>query len=329
MKEIIGFLKSIPDILEEKRVVLAIIDGLGTTDLHIPCTRREKYYTVFPPTTAAFLYTLHSLLRPEEHGFLEWYMRFRDTVIAIPTWKDVINGKKLELDKDVSREDVFPFKSLSEILTNKGFSVVYYTPYASSTFTKAVSNGALVKEIKYLSQVFPLREADFILIYWPSIDVILHERFEDEAFRVEIEFIELFIKLLIERLPRNTVLYILSDHGLTLCRQQYLLPVIDSCLPVGGSRIAFYKDVDLEVVVEKIRENNIPALVYRLDELEYFIGNMNPRCYKNYGDIAVLASRDTCFQYPFEEGEKRVLGVHGGMSSRERIVNLYVYERRA
>jgi len=121
--------------------------------------------------------------------------------------------------------------------------VLYYTPFARSTFTKATSEGAEVIEIKYLSQVFPLGEADFIFIYWPSVDSIRHERYEDEALWAEVGFIELFVKQLIKRMPKRTKLYILSDHGLTLCKQRHLLPVIDSILPVGGERVAFYKEL--------------------------------------------------------------------------------------
>jgi len=161
-------------------------------------------------------------------------MRFRDTIVAIPPWKDVLNSRKLELGKDVSRNDVFPFKSLSEILSEKGFSVLYYSPFAKSTFTKAVSVGAIVKGIKYLSQVFPLEEADFTFIYWPSIDGILHERYRDEAFYIELEVIKMFIQLLIRKMHRETRLYILSDHGLTICRHRHMLPNISSNLPVGG-----------------------------------------------------------------------------------------------
>ncbi len=327
MKEIIGFLKSIPRILEENRVVMFLVDGLGSLDIGIPDLEKDVYQTVFPSSTPAFLYTLHSLLRPEEHGFLEWYMRFRDSIVAIPPWRDVIADRELELDRDITRDDVFPFKSLSEILVEKGFSVVYYTPFANSTFTKAVSIGAEVKEIKYLSQVFPLSNADFILIYWPSIDTILHERYIGETLEVEIEFIRLFIKHLIKRIPRKTRLFILSDHGLTLCRQKYLLPIIDSVLPVGGGRIAFYKGLDLDTVENEIRKRGIPANVYELKELKYFRTNINPRCYENYGEIIVVAEKAVCFRYPFEKEEGQGLGVHGGLSNEERIVVVWSYEK--
>lgn len=327
MDDIFNILNRIPEMLKENGIIMFLVDGLGTLDLRVPRARRKVYKTVFPTSTPTFLYAFHSLLRPEEHGFLEWYMRFRDSIIAIPPWEDVIKGRELVLGRDVSRDEVFPFKSLSEILVEKGFSVLYYTPFARSTFTKATSEGAEVREIRYLSQVFPLGEADFIFIYWPSVDSIRHERYKDEALRVEIEFIELFVKQLIKKMPKKTKLYILSDHGLTLCKRRYLLPVIDSILPVGGERVAFYKKLDVSEVKNEIWRRGIQADVFRLEELEYFKGEINPRCYENYGNVVVIAKEHVCFKYPFEREELQGLGVHGGLSDSERIINLWEYEK--
>ena len=83
-------LKRILEMLEENRIIMFLVDGLGTLDLRVPRARRKVYKTIFPTSTPTFLYTFHSLLHPEEHGFLEWYMRFRDSIVAIPPWEDVV-----------------------------------------------------------------------------------------------------------------------------------------------------------------------------------------------------------------------------------------------
>lgn len=328
MDSILDFLRLIPMILKEARTIVFLVDGLGSLNLRVPFAKKNVYQTVFPPSTPAFLYTLHSLLRPEEHCFLEWYMRFRDTVVTALPWEDILRERRLELGKDIDRDDVFPFKSLSEILAEEGFKVLYYTPFADSVFTKAVSSGAKVKEIRYLSEVFPLEEADFTLIYWNSVDSIRHRRYIDEAVRMETRFIELFVKYLVKRIPRGTKLYVLSDHGLVRCRHRYLLPVIGSAIPVGGERTAFYKGLSLGEVQEAIRNRGIPASVTKLEELRYFQASISPRCRENYGDIAVIARGSACFQYPFEKlSEENRVGVHGGTSKRERTVILYEYEK--
>lgn len=118
-------------------------------------------------------------------------MRFKDLKepITIPPW-ETVSGKKLELGRDVKGEDIFPFKSLSEILWKKGLTSCYYTPYSDSAFTKVTSRRSKVVKITYLSQVFPLYAADFTFIYWLSIDSILHEEFKSEAFYAEIRALE-------------------------------------------------------------------------------------------------------------------------------------------
>lgn len=240
MKNILDFLKEIPTILEERKVIMLIIDGLGTTNLFLPGFKKRIYKTVFPSSTPTFFYSFHSLLPPSKHGFLEWYMRFKDMIVTIPPWK-TIDGKELKLGKEISKKDVFPFKSLSQILKRKGFSSTYYTPFADSAFTKATSKGAKIKKVDFISEVFPLEDSDFIFIYWPSIDAILHERYEDEAFKVETKMIETFVKILKKKMQKNSVLFILSDHGLIKCKRRYLLPKINSCFPVGGEELHFIK----------------------------------------------------------------------------------------
>jgi len=328
MKHILDFINSLPTKLKEGRVVALLIDGLGTLRLNLPGFNVETYETVFPSSTPTFMYTFHSMLPPAQHGFLEWYMRFKGAIVSVPPWADVLSGRELELGKDVSEDEVFPFKPLSKILTDKGFSVTYYTPFADSAFTKVVTRGAEVREIKYLSQVFPLSNADATFIYWPSVDSILHERYVSEALQAEVEFMELFIRQLARKLPRKTTLYVLADHGLTLCRHRYELPTIGSEPPVGGERVAFYKGVNVEEVREELSVREIPASVLRTEEVPHLKGELSPRCIDNYGNVTVIAKGHACFKYPFEEGLKKGPGVHGGLSKDEILVNVWEYRRR-
>lgn len=327
MKRILDFIRGIPKTLEKSRVVALLIDGLGTLGLNLPGFRVETCETVFPSSTPTFMYTFHSMLSPPEHGFLEWYMRFKGTIVAVPPWVDVLGNRSLELGEDVSEEEVFPFKPLSEILADKGFLVTYYTPFADSVFTKAVTRGAEVREIKYLSQVFPLSDADATFIYWPSIDSIIHERYIDEALQAEIGFMELFIKQLARKIPRKTTLYVLADHGLTYCKHRHELPTIGSEPPVGGERVAFYKGVNVEEVKEGLSAKGIRAEVLKIEKVPHLEGELSPRCIDNYGDVVVIAKEHECFKYPFEGEREKGLGVHGGLSRDEVLVNVWIYQR--
>lgn len=256
-------------------------------------------------------------------------MRFKNTIVTIPPWK-TIDGKSLELGKDVKKKDVFPFKSLSEILYKKGFTSVYYIPFSDSIFTRLTSKKSEVVKINFLSQVFPLKEADFIFIYWPSIDAILHERFKDEAFSVEKKMLEFFIEILKKKLPGRSVLFILGDHGLTKCEKRFLLPPIEGDYPVGGERVAFYKEIEKEIVERIIKKRKIPATVLELDEIEDFQGKINKRCYENFGEVVVIAKRSFGFKYPFEvqRGEREWgIGLHGGLTKEENQINVWIYEK--
>ncbi len=326
MKSVLALIKSLPKMVEEKRVFFAIIDGLGKVNLGLKNFSKEIYRTVFPSSTPTFLYSFHSLKEPREHGFLEWYMRFRNTIVSIPPWVTV-EGKALELGKEIERKDVFPFISLSEMLYRKGFTSVCYTPYPNSAFTKVTNLKGEIVGINFLSEVFPLKHADFTFIYWPSVDMILHKRHIDEALKAEITLIKTFLKILAKKMPANSVLFVLGDHGLTKCEKRYLLPEIESCIPVGGERVAFYRGLEKEAVEEAIRKRKIPAYVYYLDEIEGFKNGANRRCYENFGEIAVVAKEKVCFSFPFEKKEKCNLASHGGLSKEERFVNVWRFEK--
>lgn len=235
-----------------------------------------------------------------------------------------MSGRELKLGKEVKKKDVFPFKSLSEILWKRGLSSCYYTPFANSTATRAMSRKARVVKIEYLSEIFPLPDADFTYIYWPSVDSILHECYKDEKFQVEKELIEFYIKLLWKKLPRKRKLLVLSDHGLVRAEKIYKLPLVNGIYPVGGGRVAFYKGVEKEQVEKRL--NGIPARVFYLKELKGFEGRISKRCYENYGEVVVLAQRGGAFQYPFE-GEVTLKGFHGGFLKEEHFINVWMAQK--
>lgn len=324
-ENILSFIKEIPNFVSESQTILFIIDGLGLNEINLSGFKKKVYKTVFPSSTPTFFYSFHSLLPPNEHGFLEWYMRFKDNIIAIPPWK-TIEGKELELGKDIKRNDIFPFKSLSEILSKKGFSITYYTPFYQTSFTEVTSKGAYIKKIDFLSQVFPLEESDFIYIYWPSIDLILHERYKDESFKVEMEKIKLFIKILKKKISKGSKLFIFSDHGHVMIKNWCTLPKINETYPVGGARVAFYKDVEREDIEKIIKMKGIPANIFELNEL-YFESFINKRCYKNFGNIVLIAKDNFGFKYPFTKTKGLDLGAHGGISKEEIYINLWIFNK--
>jgi len=318
IQHILDLIRSVPVMLEEDRVIMLFIDGLGINNLRLPFLKRFTCQTIFPSSTPTFFYSFHSLLQPAEHGFLEWNMRFGKKIITIPPWID-IKGREVK----ASSRTIFPFIPLSEMLHRKGFTSTYYSPFADTPFSRASGRKARHVKISLLADVFPLADSDFVFIYWPSIDTILHERFKDERFDVEIRMIETFISLLWKRLV-NGKIFVLSDHGLTDVKRKYLLPGIGG-MPVGGARVAFYKNIEKEEVERVFRRKRIPADIYYLKEAPYFNGKISRRCYKNYGNVIAIAKDKIGFIYPYSNEKYR--GAHGGLSREEMHVNVWHGEK--
>lgn len=319
---LLDLIRKFPEMLKKKRLMVFLIDGLGLSDLKLPFLKKSIYQTIFPSSTPTFLYSFNSLLEPKDHGFLEWFMRFEELEepIVIPGWT-TLDEKPLRL----KTKEVFPFRSLSEILYEMGFSSFWYSPFTDTIFSRAVTKKTKGKTIKYLSQIFPLERGDFIFIYWPSPDEILHQAFKNETFRVEKRFLEFFIKSLYKKLPRDTRLIVFSDHGQTKIIKRYKLPKING-FPVGGGRVAFYQGRKEEVKKE-IKRRRIPARVYNLEELPTFQGKINPRCINNFGNIVVIANEHIGFNYPFEKHPSKLIGGHGGLSKEEMFVNVWMGEK--
>jgi hypothetical protein len=254
-------------------------------------------------------------------------MRFKnlDEPITIPPWKTA-SGKKLVLGKDINKKDVFPFKSFSEILNKRGISICFYTFFADSVFTKVTSKGAKVRKIKYFSEIFPLENCDFSFIYWPSVDAILHKNFKNESFKAELKILSFYIRLLWKKLPKNSKLVITSDHGLTKVKKRYLLPSVAGSYPVGGGRLAFYKNAELEDVKDVLKKRKVPAKIYSLEEL-FRTKRIDKRCYENFGNIAVVANEGIGFRYPFEKSTEEIVGHHGGKTAEEMFTKVWIGEK--
>ncbi len=63
MDNVFNFLKRIPEMLEESKIIILMVDGLGSIDLRIPRAKKRVYQTVslrvlphsFIPSTLCFV----------------------------------------------------------------------------------------------------------------------------------------------------------------------------------------------------------------------------------------------------------------------------------
>lgn len=328
MKKIIDLIRSaISDALKGRRTVIFVIDGLGKTDLNLPYPR-EVYETVFPSTTTSFVYTFHSLLPPGEHGFLEWYGHCNKVDEPVIYLASKTASEKMV---DIPPRELFPFKSVFNALSEKGLKAAVFAPYIDSPFSKITYDQKVnTRKIRTLSDIFPLPDFDFLYIYWPEIDTILHEKWKDESFFVELKQVKSIIERLVKKLPKGTEIIILSDHGLKKCVKEIPLKKINGILPYGGGRVAFYNSGGNAESFKKLVTRDIKGDYYlhHISDLKDLLGGIvSKRCIEQYGDIVLIANGDYGFVYPYEKSKKEInLGYHGGLSDEEREV--YVWRIR-
>ncbi len=326
LPHILDFIRKIPEIVEEKPTYMIVFDGLGTFDLDILELgfKKQVYRTIFPSSTTSFFYSFHSMLPPQKHGFLEWYMRFGEDnkIMTVPPWKLVFpkENKNIKLNK----RTVFPFKSLTDVLAKKGMHVCHYSPYADTLFTKAVARKSERIKIRYLSEIFPLKECDFAFIYWDSFDSLRHSSNAIESWKVEKEMLSFYVRLFLERVPKGSRVVVMTDHGLVKVEKHYTLPKINNYVPVGGGRAAFYKNTTVEEVKKELGKRKIPARVAELEDV--YKNRISRRCYKNYGNVVVIAEKNHALRYPFSKKKTFHACHHGGTSKEEMLINVYTTE---
>lgn len=321
-KYLLDFVRGIPDLFNRyDRVILLMVDALGTQHLNLPGFDRQTLETVFPSSTPTFFYSFHSLLDPGEHGFLDWFYPVDGEVVCIPPWM-TIDGKEV----DVGDDEVFPFVSLSERLSDRGISSLYLTPFPESRFTQLTGRGASIIGIGDLSDVLGILSErsgyQFNYIYWDKIDDILHREWKSDNYHQEVKKVEDVVREISRQLDGNTLFLVTADHGQTRVdpSKSIHLPVIDGTIPYGGSRVAFYRDLDMERVREVLGDG---VKLFRLTE---FYDRVSERALTKYGDVVVVAPEQHYFIYPFEQKTKKSIGMHGGLSDEERMVNLWKVE---
>ncbi len=287
-----------------RRSVVLFFDGLGNALSGWRLGSVERYRTVFPSSTPTFFYSFYSGLDPGQHCFLEWFMKWKEEIIAVPPWV-TSDGKALS---ELTKKDVFPFKTIPKLL--KGLNVAGLTPFADSPFTKYSLAGASIFKIGALADLlaFDYSKWDFVIVYWPSPDRELHKYWKSKPTRFILSEIKRLVREFLRLVPMGTDVYILGDHGQTYANKDISLS--GKLVPTGGGRIAFFG--------EEPEFSN--ACVCDIKTFEPLMGSIRRLAIKRYGRHIALADKEYRFQYLWYK--TRDIGHHGGLTDEEILVDV-------
>jgi hypothetical protein len=242
-----------------RRVCLLVVDGLGWESLlaarswapvlGAAVERGRPLTTGFPSTTAASLGSIGTGRPPGEHGLVGYTIALpgMDRAFNCLRWTPYGMGAPKDLRDRVVPETLQPLETAFERAARDGVevSLLGRREFAKSGFTRAALRGGTYHGIHSVGdQVASVARAlaegrrTFIYAYDPAPDRTGHVRGVDsEAWRLQLAHVDLMVRQLVERLPRDAALVVTGDHGMVDLRPSERVDVADEPELVAGVRL--------------------------------------------------------------------------------------------
>ena len=323
----------IPNLFDKKykRVVLLLLDGLGVNVLNdnIPNGILAKHYfskvnCVFPSTTAASTTSIISGLTPLESGWTGWenYVSELNRDIVLFTGENYYTKEKT----GVTGYDLMPYEPFYSDMNIKGINIL-----------PDFNNNEALKDILRRS-LANLNGECYQYVYYTYPDTLMHIYGEDTIEIKDIlNSIENDIEDYVNKLPKDTILIVTSDHGHinTKSLNLYLNNRIMSLLerkPSNDARALVFK-VSSDNKERFVKEfNNFYGSIYDLYEsrnaLAFFGNNndrINPRIKDFLGDYIAIGKSNYYFNY--SNSNHIFKSHHAGMTKEEMEVPIIVFRR--
>jgi hypothetical protein len=350
-----------------RRVVLITLDALGQNLVDQEAERLEPYLaetavrgqltSIFPSTTVAALSSLWTGSAPAQHGLAALYLLFPEygTIGQMLNFSPIFGKYPDALVKaGLKPEEYLQTPGLAQQLAAGGIPTYAFKGAAivKSALSQMHGRGVadsfgvwsmadmMVEVGRFLEE--KAGEPLFVNAYWPSIDTISHMRGWNGAQTVA-EFHMLWQQIhqtlrqnLSPAARRHTALFIVADHGQTLCpKERYIKlsdhPELNEMLlmrPAGEPRVAYLyaKQGRVQDVVDYVNVNLSHAALALPTPQALAAGLFGPPPYaaqldNRLGDVVVIMRHNHLFVHP-EDQEliERLYGWHGGMTHAEMAV---------
>lgn len=344
-----------------KNVILFLFDGLGNINLEM--SDKDGYFcknkfdvisSVFPATTVAAINTISSGLPPITNGWLGWTMYFKEIDDIVVLFRNQYAFRNEEVTFDY--KSLIAYKNIFERINEVSDTNCLYV---SPSSIKPTMNGA--KNIKYkinpykyhswelnkglkllVKELNASTKPTFTYFYNPFPDALMHEiGVDNKQVKKVILNIEKNIEKVIKKLPKDTLVIVTADHGLTninksifLEEDNELFNMMEKRTSIEGRAATFFiKKEYLEefpkVFLEKYGDDFILKTKEEvLNEHIFGPGEIHQNVYSSLGDFLAIAKSDAILysitkkdcQYPF-------VGAHAGITEMETTVPLIMIKK--
>ncbi|MDT7872740.1 MAG: alkaline phosphatase family protein [Sulfolobaceae archaeon] len=320
-----------------KRLVLALIDGMGYKMMEKAGINVDTYITtVFPSTTATVITTLFTAQLPGEHGILGYttYSKKLGSVINTLKYTYPLIDSRDSISSQVKYSTLFPeVKSYLAEVTDKNTAGVIPKGLNDTEFTNMTHGKVKVTKTysTYFDAFYELNNAlnenyDFVYFYIPDVDTLAH-RHGPNSEVVKEAMKDIYGRLSkLAALRREYEFVIIADHGHVQTRDHVIfnndtefLNILD-LPPYGDSRAIFlHSKYDLKTYLY----SRYPSLkVFPRNEFEKLLGKEG-----SYADFIAVPDDDKAYVYLFKQQQDdytKLIGHHGGLSEDEMKIPLVI-----
>ena len=321
------------------QVVLLVLDGLGWGQLKerpglaptMNAMAGGPITTVAPSTTAAALTSITIGAPPATHGIVGYRLRVHgDAVLNVLRWKTGAGDARLAIPP----EDFQPMQPFGATKS----PVVTRADVAESGFTRAHMAGSRMYGWRMPSTIVAtvaslLRDGErFVYAYYDGVDKVAHEFGFGPTYDAEVVAADRLVHDLIDILPRDAVLLVVSDHGQVDVgdRVVTLDPEVAGLTSMlsgeGRFRWLHARPGGTERLAETThRHYDDVAWVRTRDEAVaegWFGGPLTAEVAERLGDVVVAPRGLLAVLDPADPGEQWMRCRHGSLTSEEMLVPL-------
>ena len=291
----------------------------------------------FPSTTSTSLSSFGTGLPPGSHGMLGYKL-------LVPGSGRLMNF--LKWDQDVDPQVWQPRETMFERLSRSGIAVTHVSSprFAESGLTRSVFRGARfsgaeppdVRAVRALEALEGGGRA-LVYLYYSDLDFVGHAAgIGSQSWRDQLSYVDALVQWLAERLPHDSSLYVLADHGmLDVPFERRIDADTDWELRAGVALLGgeararhVYAHAGAERDVLAIwseRLDGVAVVRSRQDAIAegWFGPSVDPRMWDRIGDVVVAMRADwAVIASEREVVESRLIGMHGSMTAAEQLVPL-------
>jgi predicted AlkP superfamily pyrophosphatase or phosphodiesterase len=291
----------------------------------------------FPSTTSTSLSSIGTGLPPGAHGMLGYKLE-------VPGTGKLMNF--LKWDQDVDPRIWQPRETMFERFDRAGVAVTHVSAprFAESGLTRSVFRGARFSGVEAPDgraeralEVLEQGSRSLVYLYYADLDFFGHAGgVTSQVWCDQLAYVDSLVQWLAERLPRDTALYVIADHGMVDVPTEHRIDADTDwelragVALLGGEARARHvyahpgaaRDV---LAIWSERLDGVAAVRSRQQAIGegWFGPSVDPAMSERIGDVVVAMREDwAVIASEREVVESRLVGMHGSMTAAEQLVPL-------